>query len=166
MVKRQGQEYFKPEPDPSRERMNTGVLVHQVLARVKQRQDLEPMLVQCREEGLILGDELENHLRRMLDLEPVKQWFDGSWNIRTEATVMMPGGIQKRLDRVMTRTLADGNETAAVLDFKTGEKLEDHATQVMEYALQLKEMGYQSVTGWLLYLEPAELIEVKIQDAR
>jgi len=166
MVKRQGQEYFKAAPDPSRERVNTGILVHQVLARVKHRDELEPVLTQCREEGIVLSEELQSHIRNMLDLEPVKDWFNGSWNVRTEATVMMPGGIQKRLDRVMTKTLPDGSQTAAVVDFKTGEKLEDHTSQVLEYAAQLAEMGYASVTAWLLYLEPAELVEVKTDSAR
>ncbi len=161
-IKMQGRDYFKDDPGPSRDRINTGILVHQVLAQVRHRDDLEPVLKQCHEDGIVISEDLQARIRQLLEMEKVSDWFSGAWSVRTEATILSRGGQQKRLDRVMTRMLSDGTETAVVVDYKTGEQLEDHADQVREYAAQLSEMGYSAVSAWLLYLEPAELIEIPL----
>ncbi|MFM8346777.1 MAG: hypothetical protein ACKOAR_01905, partial [Bacteroidota bacterium] len=164
-IKMQGRDYFNPEATSSRERVNTGILVHQVLSRVRHLSDLEPVLVQCHEEGTMISADLQERIRGLIAMDGIREWFSGDWQVRTEATILSRGGEQKRLDRVMTKTLPDGSTTAVVVDYKTGERHEDHDEQVREYANQLTAMGYSGVRGWLVYLEPAALIEVSLNES-
>lgn len=164
-IKMQGRDYFNPDATSTRERVNTGILVHQVLSKVRHHSDLEPVLRQCREDGTVISDEVQESIRRLMEMEGIRDWFSDDWHVRTEATILSSGGQQKRLDRVMTKTLSDGSSTAVVVDYKTGERHEDHAEQVKEYANQLSSMGYSDVRGWLVYLDPAALVEVSLNDS-
>ena len=163
-IKMQGRDYFNPDATSSRERVNTGILVHQVLSKVRQHSDLEPVLQQCREEGTMIGEDVQDSIRKLISMEGIREWFSGDWHVRTEATILLRGGQQKRLDRVMIKTLPDGSTTAIVVDYKTGVQQQEHEEQVRDYANQLSAMGYSAVRGWLVYLDPAALIEVSLND--
>ena len=64
--------------------------------------------------------------------------------------------VKFRPDRVMR----DENETI-VVDFKFGKPKEEHQEQVRGYMNLLREMGYQNITGYLWYVYPNKVVEVK-----
>mgnify|MGYP003565138742 CR=1 FL=1 len=51
-------------------------------------------------------------------------------------------------------------QMSAVIDYKTGGHQEKYKEQVSNYCFILKEMGYEQVTGHLIYLEPFEYEKV------
>jgi len=53
-----------------------------------------------------------------------------------------------------------GNK-AVVVDFKTGEPLNKHNSQVFNYCKQLSDMGFEETEGYLLYTQSMELKKVK-----
>ena len=81
----------------------------------------------------------------------VASWFDGRWSVvRNEHDIVVPGERStRRPDRVLTK----GAE-AVVIDYKFGLKKHNrHTRQVEEYMRLLGRMGYQTVRGYLWYVE-------------
>ena len=83
----------------------------------------------------------------------VRNWFDPNLSSFTEQGILLPGGAQKRPDRILI-----GKDAAIVIDFKTGIKRESHAHQVYEYMELVKTLTQLPVKGYLCYLEPTEII--------
>jgi hypothetical protein len=93
-------------------------------------------------------DPLTEKVRLLLTSPKVREWFDGSSAVRTEATIILPTGAARRPDRVMTR-----DRKLSVLDFKFGEPSDEHLAQASAYRHLLEEMGYEEVKAWLWYVE-------------
>lgn len=63
---------------------------------------------------------------------------------------------QQRPDRVMK-----GADETVVVDFKFGKPHEEYFDQVREYMKLLGAMGHQNVKGYLWYVYPNKVVEVK-----
>jgi ATP-dependent exoDNAse (exonuclease V) beta subunit len=59
----------------------------------------------------------------------------------------------------MDRVMID-NDHVVVIDYKTGIFRNEHKKQVKEYKEILRQMGYNKVEGYLLYLSNGELISI------
>ena len=103
------------------------------------------------EERLVLAVDL----KKMMDHTVVSSWFDKAWEVRTEVPVLIPGGKQSRIDRVMI-----GKKNTVIIDYKTGVKKDQDRRQVESYSGLLTQMGYPNVEGYLLYLDGLEVVEV------
>ncbi|MCK7533781.1 MAG: hypothetical protein MZV63_23505 [Marinilabiliales bacterium] len=62
-----------------------------------------------------------SRVRAMLSSDKVREWFDGSSAVKTEATIILPSGAARRPDRVMMTTTA-----VTVVDYKFGEPSDRH----------------------------------------
>jgi ATP-dependent exoDNAse (exonuclease V) beta subunit len=82
-------------------------------------------------------------------------WFDPAAELLTEQGILLPGGQQRRPDRV----ILTANE-AVVVDFKTGEANERYEKQVLAYMDLVAELSGKSVKGYLCYLETGTVEEV------
>jgi ATP-dependent exoDNAse (exonuclease V) beta subunit len=134
-----------------------GILMHRAFSEMKTAGDLEQAIHSLILHGFITGNErTTSDLRQKME-EAMKQpnatsWFDGSWEVHTEADILLPGtggAIQQlRPDRVMIK---DGK--VVVVDYKFG-ALEDaaHETQVKKYINCLQNIGYDRVEGYLWYV--------------
>ena len=128
-----------------------GIMMHELLSRVKTLDDIPKAVDHVCDRGLMNNTQrgpLTEKVRLLLTSQKVKEWFDGSSAVRTEATIILPTGAARRPDRVMTR---DG--ILSVLDFKFGEPSEEHVMQAAGYRHLLEEMGYNGVKAWLWYVE-------------
>ena len=83
----------------------------------------------------------------MVEKEENRRYFDPACQVYCEASIVVDGQV-RRPDRIV----CDGNQTW-VVDFKTGAQLEEHKNQVTVYCKALGDMGYPSVSGWLIYLQ-------------
>jgi ATP-dependent helicase/nuclease subunit A len=128
-----------------------GIMMHELLSRVITTDDIEKAVEYVCEQGLLSvaqRDVVANRVREMLTSQRVREWFDGSGNVRTEATIILPSGTARRPDRVM---MHDDNVT--VVDYKFGEPSASHRHQAAGYREALTKMGYASVKSWLWYVE-------------
>ncbi len=83
----------------------------------------------------------------LLKDKQVLSWFNNDWNILTEAEIILPEGVSKRPDRIMTKV-----DQTVIIDYKFGEKEDPaHKTQVLQYIDLLRKMGYPDVQGYLWY---------------
>jgi ATP-dependent exoDNAse (exonuclease V) beta subunit len=134
-----------------------GILMHRVFSEIAIADDIDPAVDSLVEQGFIADDkELKNKLkqeiRAAIEQPEVAAWFDGSWQLRTEANILLPdtdGQLkQLRPDRVMM-----GHGKVVVVDYKFGEKEDpNYEEQLRKYIQCLKNMGYLSVEGYLWYV--------------
>lgn len=128
-----------------------GIMMHELLSQIKTIHDIEYSVDQACAGGLLpveRRDTTVSLLRQMLSSEKVTTWFDGSFDIMTEASIILPSGSVRRPDRVMT---GDGQVT--VVDYKFGEPSPHHRQQAATYRELLSRMGYGKVRSWLWYVE-------------
>ena len=86
-----------------------------------------------------------------------RHWFDGSFRVLNEASIVSGQGEIFRPDRVLVSR--DGSRVV-VIDYKFGQPYAAHKRQVRDYVTLLRGMGYASVEGWLWYLKTDEVVQV------
>lgn len=139
--------------------MRIGRVVHQLLAKLPDQEALPVLLQQeAYYTGLLSKEELtdvQKLIEQIAAVPEMHDWFQAGRQAVAEVSIMMPGGQQYRPDRVVMLE----NETA-VVDFKTGAPNEKYHDQVRTYVNVLREMGYQNVNGYLLYISQQEVVPV------
>jgi len=147
---------FSPEGIHAREQRDFGVIIHAILAEANGMEDASRLVKEYFQEGRL---DLETAVQVKVKLDQVfanlevRKWFDPNFSSLTEQGILLPGGAQKRPDRILI-----GKDEAVVIDFKTGIKRESHADQVYEYMSLVKNLTQLPVKGYLCYLEPTEII--------
>ena len=64
--------------------------------------------------------------------------------------------MKERPDRVLI-----GENELIIIDFKFGKPKEEHHDQVRRYQQAFVDMGYPNVKGFLWYVYPNKVVEVK-----
>ena len=155
-----------PDKDPDIERSRQdyillGNLGHQVLSVIHTEADVDGALRSLSQQGMMTPSQ-ERELRRLFAAAfgspQVAGWFDGSWTVYREATILerRDGALcERRPDRVMMK---DGE--TLVVDFKFGRPRAQYHEQVTEYMALLRRMGHARVKGYLWYVREARVEEV------
>jgi ATP-dependent helicase/nuclease subunit A len=159
VIKQSGTTFFEQADSVAREKINYGIHMHAVLSRMKYAGDLNETIERISREGLITHDErpgILNALKEILLIPHVSDWFSNAWEVKTEVPILLPGGKENRLDRLIFK-----NKKAIVIDFKTGEAKRNDNEQVLDYMEILRQMNFTDVQGFLLYIREKEVVEVK-----
>lgn len=159
-IKQAAKNFYDAAHKARLEKIQYGIKVHEVLARIVQEQDLPRALNDVLAEGLITQEEaarIEAQLQKLFATPLVADWFSEKWQARNEAGILLPGMQELRVDKLLTR-----EKQAIILDYKTGEKKAADKEQVNDYMQAMRNMGY-AVKGYLLYLgdEDIAIEEVK-----
>ena len=86
-----------------------------------------------------------------------RHWFDGTFRVFNEASIVTGEGDTYRPDRVL---IAPDGSRVVVVDYKFGQPRHAHRRQVRNYMDLLSHMGYPSVEGWLWYVTDGEVVRV------
>ena len=127
-----------------------GIILHDLLSRVKKVADLPAVLNKMYQEGLFRKTE-ETEILQLAEsvlLHPqLKALLDKPYENLNEQTIISGFGESYRPDKVLI-----GEDEVVIIDFKfTGEPKAQHYTQVDEYRSLLAEMGYKNVSAYLYY---------------
>lgn len=148
--------------DRQEEYIQTGKLLHNLFATIRTMDDINPQVDSMYSQGLIetskKADEIRNMLSKHIEASGVQSWFDGTYTLFNEASIIYrDGGIlqTRRPDRVMITP--DGR--AIVVDFKFGREREEYLHQVREYMDLLRKMGYSQVEGHIWYVYTNKIID-------
>ncbi|MBS1977556.1 MAG: UvrD-helicase domain-containing protein [Bacteroidetes bacterium] len=158
VIKREGAEFFEDEISEARTKINRGILVHRILSLIRHQSDAETALDSFFLEVTLLPEEqkdIRDKVMSVVQHPQIGQWYGKEWDVRNEALVLLPGGGQKRMDRLMV-----GKKQTIVVDYKTGARKAADRAQVEQYAGVLARMGYPAVTAYLLYLDDLHVEEV------
>ena len=157
------------EPDEEGQRQGhyiaTGLLLHQLLSTIRQKEDLDKAISRMEmegtlEEGPITAKRIRQIMQRSMNNPQAASWFDGSWRLHNERSIIFihpeTGQLTERVpDRVMEK---DGQ--LVVVDFKFGREQQEYHQQVAEYMQLLRKMGKSQVKGFLWYVYTGKIIEV------
>lgn len=159
---------FLAEPDEDADNVqenyiSQGKLLHQLFANIRTLDDIDRVLLDFEQDGLIRKGKAADALRLLIDKRMenplAASWFDGSWKLFNECTILSRDGAGhlriQRPDRVMTRK----GETV-VVDFKFGKPRQSYHEQVAQYAALLQRMGYPAVKAYLWYVYTGEVVQV------
>ncbi|MTI41227.1 UvrD-helicase domain-containing protein [Fulvivirga lutimaris] len=86
----------------------------------------------------------------------LSEYFDKSWEIRTEVPVLLPNGDMRRIDRLNQR-----DNKVVLIDYKTGSERDKDKSQMQEYMRLVSQMIKKPVEGLLFYLESQEILKVE-----
>lgn len=150
--------------------INTGNVLHAIFSSIHTLDDVDQALNQLEQDGVLDADQLNKEklkdmMKQRLESHRVRDWFSNRWELFNECTILYRDPntdevIEKRPDRVMT----DGKEMI-VVDFKFGKPHQEYEDQVRAYMALLSQMNYQHITGYLWYVYPNRIVEVKNTDS-
>jgi hypothetical protein len=152
--------------DPDRVRaVQRGELIHLsllMLDHYSARADIEQAVLQAfalrgvDHERWDIGRDYLNPLEAALSLPQVRPWFaQGAMNLR-EVEVMDIQGAVHRIDRLI---IGDDN-MLEVIDFKVGNREEEHWTQVSLYLKLVTAVFGRPLHGYLLYIDEPAVVQV------
>lgn len=155
-------DYFGPEglTGPAASSRIRGNVLHGILSSVAVPEDLPGAVEAAIQNGdlpLSMKEETLRLLSERLASVADRGWFSPEVRVRSEASILVPGGDEYRPDRVVLFP----NGSVAVIDYKFGKPEEKYKFQVRRYMHLYKQMGYTAVNGYLWYLETGEVVEVK-----
>ena len=149
-VRYQSSQFLQTDLIERRSSIDEGELIHEALAHIETAVDLDAALERLLLKGLLPRSRrgaLRERLQGVLERPEAAQWFDGSWQVRNEADIILPNGGVLRPDRVMLK-----GQQAVVVDYKSGQPYPSHQKQVQQYMQALTDLGYQTVEGYVYYL--------------
>lgn len=144
--------------DDVRDKIDFGEVVHSMLEQISTKDDMSRVLYQSIAMGIIDEKEAESIQAILYDVinhDELQAYFCINQKSIAEQPILTPEGKQYIPDRLLIE-----NDTAKILDFKTGSAHKSHELQLQQYAHLLHEMGYQVVEKKIVYLIPFQLINL------
>ncbi len=139
----------------SRRKRNYGLLIHEILEKSTDMKSARMHLHSFYFEGRLSETEkleVESQLGSLFSHPVFSDWFEGGGLLLAEQGILLPGGKQRRPDRIILR-----NEESIVVDFKTGEAQDRYHRQIREYMDLISLLTKKPVKGFLCYLETGKI---------
>ncbi|MBN8577483.1 MAG: UvrD-helicase domain-containing protein [Cytophagales bacterium] len=150
--------HFREQESDTTIRIKYGIHLHTIFSRIRYRDELDETFNELQHNG-IMNEQEKPIIRGLVDElfanSTIAAWFDKSWVVRTEVPVLLPGGEESRIDRLMIK-----DKQAVVVDFKTGLATKSDLQQVNGYLDTLRKMNFEEVSGYLLYIRTGEVVPV------
>ena len=147
------------ESDSSLLKLNRGKIIHELLAEIEHKSDLEEAIQRVVNKGIVALDEsdlLKEKAAELLANREVENWFNGTYTVLNERSVINDQQQLFRPDRVMVN-----DRFAIVVDYKNSETVkETHKKQVRNYMSILQNIGYTQIDGFVWYLKSDEIVKV------
>ncbi len=141
-------------PERNKEKGN---LIHLLLSQINVREDIENIVKQNIEKGLIDAssfNEFVEYLNKIIFHPDVQIYFKDGLNVKAEAEILLESGLTIRPDRLIIN-----DEDIIIIDYKTGKAQEKHEKQLNRYANTLKQMDYKSIEKVLIYLDESVFVK-------
>lgn len=149
---------FSMEGMEQRKKQKFGLMVHEILELSVDKASALQNLQSFYFEGRLNEEEkqvVEKQLEHLFTDSLFASWFGTKGILLAEQGILLPGGKQKRPDRI----ILNENE-ALIVDFKTGEAQSRYANQVREYMSLVAKLSKKPTKGYLCYLETGVIEEV------
>lgn len=149
---------FSIEGLEQRKKQQFGLLVHEILEISEDEPTAKNQLEKFYFDGRISEAEksiVEMQLASLFSNPTFASWFNSEGVLLAEQGILLPGGKQKRPDRIILQ-----DNLALIVDFKTGEAHARYSDQVREYMALVKNLSKKPTKGYLCYLETGIIEEV------
>ena len=128
-----------------------GNLIHEIIALVKKKEDIESAIIQSIENGLIVLAQKETVRRTICEIvshPDLLECFSEENLVLNEQTIIQKEGTIIKPDRMV---LTQKNEVL-LLDYKTGIHNSKHQSQLENYKRAIEKMGYKVIKKALVYI--------------
>ena len=136
-----------------------GIVLHKILENLSAKDDLDKLINEKVEGGLIRESEREEIRAAVSDLlmqDEIKHWFDTATSIISEKDMIIESGVVKRPDKLFVL-----DDRAILLDFKFGEQNKKYVNDISLYRDNLIKMGeFKQVDAYLWYAQDRKLQKV------
>jgi ATP-dependent exoDNAse (exonuclease V) beta subunit len=134
-----------------------GNIIHEILAFIKTKNDIDLAITKAIENGLIISSQKEEVLVTLSEIVNHKEltdYFSEEYKVMNEQTI-----IQKHENIVKPdRMSISKDKKVFLLDYKTGQHIPKHKTQLENYQKSIEDMGFKVEKKSLIYI--GETIEV------
>jgi ATP-dependent exoDNAse (exonuclease V) beta subunit len=133
------------------EAISYGNIVHEILAFIKDKSDVDLAITKALENGLIKVDQVDlvlKSLQEIVNHPELSVCFNGNYNVLNEQTIVQKEGRILKPDRVVLTH----NKEAYLLDYKTGAINSKYAQQIQEYQDAIEDLGYKVLKKALVYM--------------
>ena len=142
-----------------------GTVLHSLFSTIRTRDDIEGALKQMELDGVLYDENIsrskvEAMIRKRLQSPKVSEWFSDRWTLFNECSIISTNAEGKMEEHRPDRVMKDDKETV-VVDFKFGKPKPEHQEQVKGYMQLLRAMGHAHVKGYLWYVYPNKIEEIK-----
>lgn len=143
--------------------ISQGKLLHRLFAEIRTADDIDTVIKDFEQEGCIsYGKEtsqLSNFIHKRIVQSEAARWFNGSWQLFNECTILIRDEMGQLHARRPDRVMISDNE-AIVVDFKFGKPRPEYNEQVKQYCHLLQQMKTQPVSGYLWYVYTGKIEKV------
>ncbi len=132
-----------------------GSMIHTLLSYINHPSDIDKVIDKHRstiEKQALDVNEIKNKLAAVFSLHELNNYFDGSYTIKKEASILNKQGELLRPDVVAVK-----GDTAVIIDYKTGEPRTAYAEQLSSYAALIAAMGYKVERQLIVYVDTPEI---------
>ncbi|OXB09598.1 ATP-dependent helicase [Flavobacterium plurextorum] len=133
------------------EAISYGNIVHEILAFVKDKSDIDLAVTKAIENGLVTIEQREAVLKTLLEIvnhPELSICFDGENHILNEQTIVQKEGKILKPDRIVLTK----DKKAFLLDYKTGAVNSKYKLQIQEYQDAVEDLGYKVLKKALVYI--------------
>ena len=134
-----------------------GNIIHEILAFVKTKNDIDLAITKAIENGLIISSQKEEVLATISEIvnhKELTEYFSDEHKVMNEQTIIQKQGSIVKPDRMSISK----DKKVFLLDYKTGQHLPKHKIQLENYQKSIEDMGFEVEKKSLIYI--GEEIEV------
>ena len=128
-----------------------GNLLHLALSKIKTRDDVGIAFEELSNHGFInskIIDELKIQVNSILTHPLLSEYYSNQYIIYNERDIISAEGQFLRPDRIVIK-----DNTAVIIDYKTGAEKPSHFVQISEYGELMENMGYRVLNKLLVYTD-------------
>ncbi|MFK7782218.1 UvrD-helicase domain-containing protein [Psychroserpens sp.] len=133
------------------EAIEKGKLVHNIMSEIKTEDDIEYVMNDYKNSGIINDlqyEVLKSMVYDIVNHNHLHPYFKAEQIIYNEQDIISKNGIIFRPDRIVINS----KNEAVIIDYKTGSTDSKHQEQLYDYQLVLEDMNYKVIKKILIYI--------------
>lgn len=133
-----------------------GNLLHEILAQIKTKDDIETTLQKLLSQGIIDTEQITHIKPKLMAIvthPKLKAYYQQNLRIFNEREIV----TQEAKNIIPDRLILYPDNSMVILDYKTGAKDSKHHQQLQEYGNILTQMGYTIIKKTLIYIGESEI---------
>ena len=150
-IRNDSERFFMLQETEEAQNISLGNQVHEVLSAIRVKEDLEMVLRQFLQAGELDHNAIalvKDRILKLFDDPKISVWFSDDYEVFNEREIWFEGKAHKP-----DRLLIKGPE-AVIIDYKKEKESPAHQEQVKRYMNAMKALGFEKVSGHLIYVEP------------
>ncbi|MCG8183941.1 UvrD-helicase domain-containing protein [Tenacibaculum piscium] len=135
-----------------------GNLIHEMMAKIITQNDVEKVVHQYEQQGIInkkQAENIQNDIYKIVNHPKLKQFYAKNVTVYNEREIV---DVDNQI-LIPDRLVLSQNNDVTILDYKTGKPSKSYHQQLLRYERVLKSINYKVVKKLLIYINKEILVE-------